>query len=153
MAYKPENIMTHNFVNCIKHETKYNFLFMEYVNLTKIINNIRKTQNKRGEQKLYFKTWRTKFTKKKISSEIRTTDVTTKTTTPITARPHHTLYNTAQNKEYEKLQILSRILTRFSRVFLNSGSCGFVIYLPHRKTLISQSLKKNRWLGHRALSL
>ena len=39
------------FVYCIKHETKYNFLFMEYVNLTKIINNIRKTETKRGEQK------------------------------------------------------------------------------------------------------
>ena len=43
--------MTHNFVNCIKHETKYNFVFMEYVNLTEIINNIRKTETKRGEQK------------------------------------------------------------------------------------------------------
>ena len=52
MAYRPENSMTHNFVNCKKHETKYNFLFMEYVNLTKIIiNNIRKTETKRGEQK------------------------------------------------------------------------------------------------------
>ena len=32
---------------------KYNFLFMEYVNLTEItgINNIRKTETKRGEQK------------------------------------------------------------------------------------------------------
>ena len=29
---------------------KYNFLFMEYVNLTEIINNIRKTETKRGEQ-------------------------------------------------------------------------------------------------------
>ena len=45
------NTLTHNFVNCIKHETKYNFVFMEYVNLTKIINNIRKTETKRGEQK------------------------------------------------------------------------------------------------------
>ena len=54
MAYKPENTLTHNFVNCIKHEMKYNFLFMEYVNLTEIINNIRKTETKRGEQKLYF---------------------------------------------------------------------------------------------------
>ena len=43
--------MTHNFVNCIKHEMKYNFLFMEHVNLTEIINNIRKTETKRGEQK------------------------------------------------------------------------------------------------------
>ena len=42
--------MTHNFVNCIKHEM-YNFLFMEYVNLTEIINNIKKTEIKRGEQK------------------------------------------------------------------------------------------------------
>ena len=25
-------LMTPNFVNCIKHETKFNFLFMEYVN-------------------------------------------------------------------------------------------------------------------------
>ena len=47
MTYKPENTLTHNFVNCIKHETKYKFLFMEYVNLTKIINNIRKTETKR----------------------------------------------------------------------------------------------------------
>ena len=51
MAYKPENTLTHNFVNCIKHEMKYNFLFMKYVNLTEIINNIRKTETKRGEQK------------------------------------------------------------------------------------------------------
>ena len=51
LAFKPENTLTHNFVNCIKDETKYNFLFMEYVNLTKIINNIRKTETKRGEQK------------------------------------------------------------------------------------------------------
>ena len=29
--------------------------------------------------------------KKKINSEMRTTDVTTKNTTPITARPHRTL--------------------------------------------------------------
>ena len=29
--------------------------------------------------------------KKKSNSEIRTTDVTTKNTMPITARPHHTL--------------------------------------------------------------
>ena len=49
--HKPENTLTHNFVNHMKHETKYNFLFMEYVNLTKIINNIRKTETKRGEQK------------------------------------------------------------------------------------------------------
>ena len=51
MAYKPENSLTHNFVNCVKHETKYNFLFMEYINLTKIINDIRKTGTKRGEKK------------------------------------------------------------------------------------------------------
>ena len=25
-------LMTHNFVNCLKHETKFNFLFMEFVN-------------------------------------------------------------------------------------------------------------------------
>ena len=56
--------MIHNFINCIKHETKYNFLFMEYVNLTEIINNIRKTETKRGEQKWYLKTRRTKFKKK-----------------------------------------------------------------------------------------
>ena len=43
--------MTHSFVNCIKHEMKYNFLFMEYVNLTETINSIRKTETKRGEQK------------------------------------------------------------------------------------------------------
>ena len=43
--------MTHNFVNCIKHEMKSNFLFMEYVNLTEIISNITKTETKRGEQK------------------------------------------------------------------------------------------------------
>ena len=73
---------------------------------------------------------------------MRTADVTIKNTTPITARPHHTLYNTTQNKEYEKLQISSRVLTRFSRVFLNSGSYGLVIWLLHRETLISQSLKK-----------
>ena len=30
---------------------KYNFLFMEYVNLTEIVNNIRKTETKRREQK------------------------------------------------------------------------------------------------------
>ena len=30
---------------------KYNFLFVEYVNLTEIINNIRKTETKSGEQK------------------------------------------------------------------------------------------------------
>ena len=51
MAYKPENTLTHNFVNCIKHETKYNFLFMEYVNLTKIINNIRKKKLKEENKK------------------------------------------------------------------------------------------------------
>ena len=50
MAYKPENTLTHNFVNCIKHEMKYNFLFIEYVNLIEIINII-KTETKRGEQK------------------------------------------------------------------------------------------------------
>ena len=65
-----------------------------------------------------------------------------KSTTPITSRPHHSLQNTAQNKEYEKLQISSRILTWFSRVFLISGSYGFVTFLLHRETLISQSLKK-----------
>ena len=43
---------THNFLNCIKHEMKYNFLFMEYVNITEIINNIRKIQTKRGKQKI-----------------------------------------------------------------------------------------------------
>ena len=43
--------ITLNFVNCIKQEMKYNFLFMEYENLTKIVNNIRKTETKRGEQK------------------------------------------------------------------------------------------------------
>ena len=80
--------------------------------------------------------------KEKSNSEMRTTDVPTKNTTPITARPHRALQNAAQNKEYEKLQISSRILTRFSRVFLNSGSCGFVIYFTNRETLISQSLKK-----------
>ena len=63
---------------------------------------------------------------------MRTTDVTTKNTS-LTARPHHTLQNIAQNKEYEKLQISSRVLTRFSRVFLNSGSYGFVIFLLHRE--------------------
>ena len=81
--------------------------------------------------------------KKKSNSEIRTTDVTTKNTTPITARPHHTLKNTAQNKECEKLQMSSRVLTRFSRVFLNSGWYAFVIYLLHRETLISRSFKKS----------
>ena len=71
------------------------------------------------------------------NSEMRTTE----NTTPITARPHHTFQNTAQNKEYEKLQISSRVLTRFSRVFLNSGSYG-CHFLLHRETLISQSFKK-----------
>ena len=45
-------LMTHNFVNCIKHETKYNFIFMEY---NKIINNIRKIETKRGEQNYTWK--------------------------------------------------------------------------------------------------
>ena len=39
------------FVNCIRHETKYNFLFMEYVNVTENINNIRSKETERGEQK------------------------------------------------------------------------------------------------------
>ena len=43
--------MTHDFVNCIKHEMKYTSFFKEYVNLTEIINNVRKTGTKRGEQK------------------------------------------------------------------------------------------------------
>ena len=89
--------------------------------------------------------------KKKSNSEIRTTDVTTKNTMPLTARPHHSLYNPAQNKEYEKLQISSRILTWFSQVFLYSGSYGFVILLLHRETLISQSFKETGDC-HRALS-
>ena len=59
----------HNFVNCIKHEMKYTFLFMEYVNLTEIINNIRKTKTKRREQKWYLKTWWMKFAKKKIQQQ------------------------------------------------------------------------------------
>ena len=142
LAYKPENTLTHNFVNCIKHETKNNFLFMEYVNLTKNINNIRKTETKRGEQKWHLKIRRTKSTnKKKSNSEIRTTDVTTKRTTHITARSHQTLQNATQ-KLYEKLQIYSHILTQLSRVFLNSGSYGFVIVLLDRETSILQSLKK-----------
>ena len=70
------------------------------------------------------------------------TDVTTKSTTPITARPHQTLQNVAQNKGYGKLQISSRILRWFSQEFLYSGSYSFVIFLLHRETLISQSLKK-----------
>ena len=82
------------------------------------------------------------YKKKKSNSEIRTTDVTTKNTMPITARPHHTSKTQHRNKEYEKLQISSRVLTQFSRVFLNSGSYGFVILLLHRETLISQSFKK-----------
>ena len=77
--------------------------------------------------------------KKKINIEIRTTDVTIKSTAFITARPHRILENAAQNKKYEKLQISSRILMWFSRVFLNSGSYAFVIFLLHRETLISQS--------------
>ena len=44
--------MTHNFVNCIKHEMEHNFLFMEYVNLTEIINNIRKTETKEENKKI-----------------------------------------------------------------------------------------------------
>ena len=49
-------LQARKYINCIKHETNYNFIFMEYVNLTKIINNIRKTETKRREQKLYLKT-------------------------------------------------------------------------------------------------
>ena len=67
---------------------------MEYVNLTKIINNIRKTETKRGEQKMILENMKDeiyKKKKKKSSSEIQTTEVTTKSTTSITARPHHTL--------------------------------------------------------------
>ena len=80
--------------------------------------------------------------KKKSKIEIRTTTFSSESSALLTARQHRTLWNTAQNKKYENLQISSRILTRFSRVFLNSGSCGFVIYLPHRKILISHSFKK-----------
>ena len=61
-------LMTHTFVNCIKHEMKYNFLFMEYVNLTEIINNVRKTETKRGEQKDTWKHGRSKFTKKNLTA-------------------------------------------------------------------------------------
>ena len=43
-------LMTYSFVNCIKHETKCNFLFMENVNLTDNINNITKAESKGGEQ-------------------------------------------------------------------------------------------------------
>ena len=52
--------------------------------------------------------------KKKINIAIRTTDVTTKSTASITTRPHRTFWIAAQNKEYETLQIPSRILTRFN---------------------------------------
>ena len=62
---------------------------MEYVNLTEIINNIRKTETKRGEKKILENM--DEIYKKKSNSEIRTTDVTTKNTMPITARLHHTL--------------------------------------------------------------
>ena len=46
---------------------KYNFLFMDYVNLTEIINNIRKTETKRGEQK---ENMEDRIYKKKSYSEI-----------------------------------------------------------------------------------
>ena len=45
---------------------KYNFLFMEYVNLTEIINNIRKTETKRGEQKDTWKHERRNLQKKNM---------------------------------------------------------------------------------------
>ena len=64
---------------------------MEYVNLTKIINNVTKTETKRGEQKMILESMKDEIYKKNSSSEIQTTEVTTKSTTPITARPHHTL--------------------------------------------------------------
>ena len=44
---------------------KYNFLFMEYVNLTDIINNIRKTETKRGEQKMILENMKDEIYKKK----------------------------------------------------------------------------------------
>ena len=71
---------------------KYNFLFMEYVNLTKIINNIRKTETKRGEQKILLENMKEEIKKKKnptARSEPLMSPL--KNTTPITARPHHTL--------------------------------------------------------------
>ena len=86
MAYKLENTLTRNFVNCIKHETKYNFLFMEYVHLTKNINNIKKEETKREDKNetcKYEGRNLQKKKKKKSNSEIRTTDVTTKNTKPL----------------------------------------------------------------------
>ena len=107
---------------------------MEYVNLTKNINNI-KRQKLKEETKMKLKNTKDEIYKlKKSNSKIRTPDVTTKSTTPITARPHQTLQNVAQNKEYGKLQISSRILSWFSQVFLRSGLYGFVIFLLHRET-------------------
>ena len=76
--------MTHNYVYCMIHETKYSFLFMEYLNLTENINNI-KEENKNDTLKYEGRNLQKK------NSEIRTTNVTTKIITPITARPHHTL--------------------------------------------------------------
>ena len=72
--------MTHNCVYCIKHETKYNFLFMEYLNLTENIKNIKK-ENKNDTWK--YKGSNLQKKKKKSYSEIRTTDVTTKNTKPL----------------------------------------------------------------------
>ena len=39
------------------------------------------------------------YKKKKSNSDVRTTDVTTKNTMLITARPHYTLQNTTQKKK------------------------------------------------------
>ena len=77
-------LMTYNCVYCIKHETKYNFLFMKYLNLTENINSIKE------ENKNYTLKYEGRNLQKK-NSEIRTTNVTTKIITPITARPHHTM--------------------------------------------------------------
>ena len=53
---------------------KYNFLLMEYVNLTEIINNIRKTETKGGVQKDTWKHEGRNLQKKKKKKKIKQRD-------------------------------------------------------------------------------
>ena len=58
------------------------------------------------------------YNNKKSSSKIRTTDVTTINTTPITSRPHQSFQNWAQKKLYrEAAHIIPNINAVFSNIY------------------------------------
>ena len=79
--------------HCVKYDTKYNFLFVGYVNIKK--ENINETRRYKGQN----------LQKKSARSEIRTSDLSYRSSAPITACTHLSLQRAPQNKVYGQMQI------------------------------------------------